>query len=128
MVYIRLLIELFICIISFLIAHKIYKKEGSKFKKNKQDFVDYLDSMNDTETLRKIGIINIFGERETWFPSYGSIVKYLKKKISETNDANFIKYLEDYKKMVKVFMCTMPFMMWTWAFLLNDLLLVIQNR
>lgn len=100
---------LIICIIVFLIFLKLFKKADYKFYEQRKDFIAYLDSINDFETLKQIGEINFMGVREKWYPKYTNVIPYLEKKIEENNDTNFIKYLIAYEEFIKKFMQTMPF-------------------
>ena len=51
----------------------------------------------------------MFGVREKWYPRYTDLIPYLEYKIQQTNDDNFKTYLIEYKKFIKHFLCTMPF-------------------
>ena len=99
-----------ICIVTFFCSFKGLKKFDLEFNEKRKCFICYLDNIKDNETLKRIGEINMFGEREKWYPKYTNVVSYLEKKIDETNDEMYIRYLIDYKKFTKGFLCTVPFM------------------
>ncbi|MGN0730250.1 hypothetical protein [Treponema sp.] len=87
-------IILFICVAIFILFQKQFKKASAEFNKEREIFVNYLDSVNDLETLKRIrGEINLFGVREKWYPRYTNVIPYLEEKIAETNDDNFMLYL-----------------------------------
>ena len=97
------------CAVTFWFFVKAFKKFDSEFAKERKKFVEYLDTINDIETLKRIGEINMFGVREKWYPRYTDLIPYLEYKIQQTNDDNFKTYLIEYKKFIKHFLCTMPF-------------------
>lgn len=98
-----------ICVVSFFLFFKLFKKADREFYEERKLFVDYLDSINDLETLKRIGEINMFGVRERWYPRYTNVMPYLEKKIQETNDEKYILYQEAYEKFIKNYLRTMPF-------------------
>ena len=98
-----------VCAVTFWFFVKAFKKFDSEFAKERKKFVEYLDKINDIETLKRIGEINMFGVREKWYPRYTDLIPYLEYKIQQTNDDNFKTYLNEYKKFIKYFLCTMPF-------------------
>ena len=98
-----------VCAVTFWFFVKAFKKFDSEFAKERKKFVEYLDTINDIETLKRIGEINMFGVREKWYPRYTDLIPYLEYKIRQTNDDNFKTYLIEYKKFIKHFLCTMPF-------------------
>ena len=73
-----------VCIISLILFLRLFKKADFEFYEERKLFVDYLDSINDIETLKRIGEINMFGVRERWYPRYTNVMPYLDKKIQET--------------------------------------------
>lgn len=93
----------------FVFSIKAFKKANSEFNEKRDEFVKYVDSINDNETLKQIGEINMFGVRERWYPNYLSLVSYMEKKIEQTNDEHFEWYLFAYKTFMKKFLCSMPF-------------------
>lgn len=99
-----------ICIIIFYFSYKGFKKADLEFFEKRKKFIFYLDNIKDFETLKRIGEINMFGEREKWYPRYTNVIPYLEKKIEETDDKTYEAYLEDYSKFIKGYLCTMPFM------------------
>ena len=86
-----------VCAVTFWFFVKAFKKFDSEFAKERKKFVEYLDT------------INMFGVREKWYPRYTDLIPYLEYKIQQTNDDNFKTYLIEYKKFIKHFLCTMPF-------------------
>ena len=98
-----------ICAVIFYFSIKRFKKNDVEFAQKRKKFVEYLDTINDIETLKRIGEINMFGVREKWYPRYTDLIPYLEYKIQQTNDDNFKTYLIEYKKFIKHFLCTMPF-------------------
>jgi len=98
-----------ICAVIFYFSIKRFKKIDVEFAQKRKKFVEYLDTINDIETLKRIGEINMFGVREKWYPRYTDLIPYLEYKIQQTNDDNFKTYLIEYKKFIKHFLCTMPF-------------------
>lgn len=98
-----------ICAVIFYFSIKRFKKIDVEFAQKRKKFVEYLDTINDIETLKRIGEINMFGVREKWYPRYTDLIPYLEYKIRQTNDDNFKTYLIEYKKFIKHFLCTMPF-------------------
>lgn len=98
-----------ICVVSFFLFFKLFKKADRDFYEERKLFVDYLDSINDLETLKRIGEINMFGVRERWYPRYTNVMPYLEKKIQETNDEKYILYQEAYETFIKNYLRTMPF-------------------
>ena len=98
-----------ICAVIFYFSAKRFKKINIEFDKKRKKFVEYLDTINDIETLKRIGEINMFGVRERWYPLYTNQVHYLEYKIYLTNDDNFKTYLLDYKECIKHCLCTIPF-------------------
>jgi hypothetical protein len=97
------------CIVVFVFFIKKYKNYELAFCEKREAFIDYLYSINDIESLKKIGAINFMGVREDWIPKSTSLIPYLEKKIEETHDKNFENYLADYKQFIRNFMRTMPF-------------------
>jgi len=53
-----------VCAVTFWFFVKAFKKFDSEFAKERKKFVEYLDTINDIETLKRIGEINMFGARE----------------------------------------------------------------
>ena len=98
-----------ICVFVLIIAVKKYKKYDLEISEKRNEFIEYLYSINDVESLKKIGAINFMGVREDWVPNATSLIPYLEKKIEETGDKNFIEYLNAYQKFLRAFLCTMPF-------------------
>lgn len=98
-----------ICAVIFYFSIKRFKKIDVEFAQKRKKFVEYLDTINDIETLKRIGEINMFGARERWYPLYTNQVRYLEYKIYQTNDDNFKTYLLEYKECIKYFLCTIPF-------------------
>lgn len=98
-----------ICSSVFFFSVKAFRKYDFEFYEKRQAFIAYLDTINDIETLKRIGEINMFGVREKWYPSYTNVMPYLKQKIAETNDDNFTSYLVAYERFIKKFLLTMPF-------------------
>lgn len=49
----------FICTIIFVLFQKQFKKASIQFNKEKEFFINYMDSINDFETLKHIGEINM---------------------------------------------------------------------
>ena len=82
-----------ICVVIFYFSIKRFRKLNIEFDKKRKKFVEYLDTINDIETLKRIGEINMFGVRERWYPRYTNLVHYLEYKIYQTNDDNFKTYL-----------------------------------
>ena len=95
------------CVLFFSI--RVFKKYDLEFYEKRQAFIAYLDTINDIETLKHIGEINMFGVREKWYPRYTNVIPYLKQKIAETNDDNYTLYLFAYERFIKKFLLTMPF-------------------
>jgi hypothetical protein len=95
------------CVLFFSV--RAFRKYDLEFYKKRQEFIAYLDSINDIETLKQIGEINFLGVREKWYPKYANVIPYLEKKIRETDDENFILYLFEYEKFGKKFLLTVPF-------------------
>lgn len=98
-----------ICVCVFIFFVRKFRKYDFIFYEKRKEFIEYLDSISDFETLKQIGEINFLGVREKWYPKYTSVIPYLEKKIAENNDVNFIKYLVAYEEFVHRFLCTMPF-------------------
>lgn len=107
-----MIVEIFLFLIGavvFVFLIKTFKKANSEFNEKRKTFVKYVESINDMETLKHIGEINMFGDRERWYPNYLNLVFYMKKKIEQTNDEHFKWYLTEYKIFMKKYLCTMPF-------------------
>ena len=98
-----------VCVIVFYCSYKGFKRIDLEFAEKRDVFVSYLDNINDIETLKRIGEINMFGERERWYPRYTNLLPYLEKKFDDTNDEKFETFINDYKRFIKGFLCTMPF-------------------
>ena len=102
-----------VCAVTFWFFVKAFKKFDSEFAKERKKFVEYLDTINDIETLKRIGEINMFGVREY--------------KIQQTNDDNFKTYLIEYKKFIKHFLCTMPFIVLSVMIPLSCIISLFRN-
>ena len=76
---------------------KKLRKAIYTYNTEREKFVLYLDSINDVETLKKIGEINMFDQRERVYPAYYKVVNWLKTKIENEKDEHFIKFLESYE-------------------------------
>ncbi len=105
MFYILLIIALLAFVI-FLV--KTFRKYNKEFAEKRSEFVAYLDEIGDIETLKAIGEINWFGQREQVFPRYSQIVNYIEEKYAKTKDEKFKKFLEDYRVHVGNFSIVMP--------------------
>ena len=116
-----------ICAVIFWFFVKAFKKFDSEFANERKKFVEYLDTINDIETLKRIGEINMFGARERWYPLYTNQVRYLEYKIYQTNDDNFKTYLIEYKKFIKHFLCTMPFIVLSVMIPLSCIISLFRN-
>ena len=68
-----------------------YKKRKSSNKKNKE-FVAYLETKGDMDTLYKIGEYNKYGHRERWSNPEG--MSALRSKYKETNDIKYKEYAD----------------------------------
>src|SRR5574344_437750 len=100
--------NLIFCIVCIMVCcFTLWKMKilNKVFSNKKKIFVNYLESSNDVETLKRIGEINIFGQREKWVPKYSYVKYWLEKKIEETKDANYIEYLKAYKHFVFQMSC-----------------------
>lgn len=122
------IVILLICIVIFIFFQRKLKKASLKFEQERQNFVDYLDSKNDLETLKKIGEINMFGVRERWYPKYTNLIPYLEEQIEETNDEKFISFLTAYKIFIKMFLLTMPFVVLSIIIPLYYIVSFFQNK
>ncbi len=100
------LIILLVALIIFI--SRKYRKYDKEFAEKREKFVEYLDEKNDIETLKKIGEINMFGQRERVYPRYSQIVDYIEKKYQETKDEKFKEFLKDYKIQVINFSIMIP--------------------
>ena len=69
-----------ICIFVLIIAVKKYKKYDLEISEKRNE---YLYSINDVESLKKIGAINFMGVREDWVPNATSLIPYLKKNLKK---------------------------------------------
>lgn len=99
----------FCCLLLFCFFIKLFRKADSEFNEQRERFVCYLENINDLETLKRIGEINMFGVRERWYPRYTNLIPYIEDKIEQTDDDNFKIYLDSYERFIKDFLCTMPF-------------------
>ena len=95
-----ILILLILCAIDFLLIQKTIILH-KKMEKDRNLFVQYLEKVNDYIMLKNIGEINMFNQRERWYPSPTRIIKKLKEKKS---DKNYLEYCEQYSKNFKVYL------------------------
>lgn len=123
MIYLFLIILFTIVLVLLL---KTYRKYDKEFAEKREKFVEYLDERNDLETLKKIGEINMFGQRERVYPRYSQIVDYIEKKYQETQDENFLNFLNDYEYFVKKFFLIMPFVMFSIMALLHSTIEIVK--
>lgn len=117
----------YVFIICFCFFSYMFKQANSEFSEEHKIFVEYLEGNNDTESLKRVGEINMFGVRERWIPKYSALISYLEKKIDETNDKEFVKYYYSYKKFVKKFLGTVPFIVLSIAIPLSCIVSLIQK-
>lgn len=89
-----------LCVISCILVLIKMKKINKLYIEKREPFVSYLDEINDLETLKRIGEINIFDQREKWVPKYSYVKKWLEYKIDETKDENYIAFYKDYRHFV----------------------------
>ena len=125
--YIVIILGLLACLFVLAISIRKLKKINSEFRVSREKFIEYLNGVHDIETLKRIGEINFLGAREKWYPAYTNVVSYLGKKIEETNDKNFIEYLIEYKKFIRGFLCTTPFIVLSIIVPLNIVVYLIVN-
>ena len=86
-------------IIDFFMIQKAIKI--NRLMENERSiFVEYLEKVNDYKMLKNIGEINMFDQRERWYPSPKRIIETLKEKM---NDNNYSDYYEKYSKNLRSF-------------------------
>lgn len=93
----KVIIISIICLSCLVMFIKKLRKAIYTYNTEREKFVLYLDSINDVETLKKIGEINMFDQRERVYPAYYKVVNWLKTKIENEKDEHFIKFLESYE-------------------------------
>lgn len=90
MTIINILIIIFCIFLIFILLRK-FKRDIQIYEKQRKEFVLYLKKINDFETLKKIGEINLFDKYERWYPNFYSMKYYLTKKVDK--DIQFSTFL-----------------------------------
>ena len=124
MLIVIILLILGLGIIDFFMIQKAIKI--NRLMENERSvFVEYLEKVNDYKMLKDIGEINMFDQRERWYPSPNRIIKTLKEKL---NDNNYSDYYEKYSKNLKSFAFFSFFSSFIIFVIINLVSLLLANR
>ncbi len=91
---IKIFISIIILIMILYLLH-CYSNANKLFEGQRKEFVNYLNELNDIESLKAIGEINPFGVFERWNISVKKIEGYFSSKEEFLNNEKVLQFLND---------------------------------